>query len=318
MLDAPRSAGSSDGNRWPMSSMPAAPSSASVTAWLTRSASECPSRPRSAGIVHAGQHERAALARTRARRTRSRPAGRRRAHGARLGAGAGRRRSVILRLRPLAGDGRHRAGRPPRPATAQSVASRSSSAGRRERRRSAAARNACGVCTAAQLGAVERLGHQPVAHALDRVGERHAGTAPSCVAPAPRAPGRPAPATRAAGRRRGRGSSPASAGDLLQPGRDRVRPRRAARPRPRPPCPPPARRPAASPAPPTRPGTTSTIRSTAGCSSSRSIECASSGRPPSPTNAFGRSAPSRVPSPAGDHDRPGRAQFVARARARPG
>src|SRR6185312_947035 len=40
MLDAPASAGSSDGNRWPMSSIPAAPRRASVTAWLTRSASE--------------------------------------------------------------------------------------------------------------------------------------------------------------------------------------------------------------------------------------------------------------------------------------
>ena len=51
--------GSVSGKCWPMSPSPAAPSSASATAWATTSASLWPSRPRSPVEPHAAEHERA-------------------------------------------------------------------------------------------------------------------------------------------------------------------------------------------------------------------------------------------------------------------
>ena len=59
---ASRQRSSVSGKCWPMSPSPAAPSSASMTAWVSASASEWPLRPRSAsGTSHAAEHERPAL-----------------------------------------------------------------------------------------------------------------------------------------------------------------------------------------------------------------------------------------------------------------
>ena len=62
MLSASRQRSSVSGKCWPMSPSPAAPSSASIIAWASTSASEWPARPRlGLGYLDAAEHEPAAL-----------------------------------------------------------------------------------------------------------------------------------------------------------------------------------------------------------------------------------------------------------------
>ena len=195
----------------------------------------------------------------------------------------------------LAGDRGNGAARPPRPATRSRSRRARSAGGARTPAAAPSARNACGVCTERSSPRTSVSTTRPSRTRLTVSVTGSAGTAPSWLGERGEQPVDQL-------RRRERPGRVVHqdrlrvVGHLGQAGGDRERPRLAAGDgRGHLPGRQLVGRSVAGSS--HSAGTTSTIRSTAGWSSSRSIECARSGRPPSRTNAFGRSAPSRAPSP---------------------